>query len=181
MNVKSIFHRLRGHKHVYQFYTTVTNTTSKRCLKLHGNLYFSKVDVPEQKLDCNYQLLRSNIFELSRIEQRSQRMIEKAQQELVRRNTFQQAIEALKQGDQERALQLFEQSAENDLFVSELEQLVDRDDIDLPPELTARLKEIFVNGYQEKFAKQKYERLPSRMRRAREEAGVARIKELLGD
>lgn len=106
-------------------------------------------------------------------------MAERARSELERRKLFCEARELLS-SDSDQAMTLFDLAAAVDVYIPELERLSaeNADLLSQNPGLRARLREIFVRRWKEKFAYPRYERLPERMRIEQERWGVQRIKEL---
>lgn len=181
MNLRSLYHRLRGRRELVQFYTNVTFSTPTRCLKLHGNIYTSPREVETGKLDCDHHFLEFPVGELADYREKGHKMEELAEKELQRREVFSSGIKKLEEGSPEEAAEYFQRAVEIDLFVPELEELADQFGDGLDKESRQKLGKIFVKAYKEKFAKPRYERQPDRMRLEREEAGVRRIKELFLD
>lgn len=102
-----------------------------------------------------------------------------AQAELHRRELFAAAKEMLEE-DPDQAVKLFSQTAQIETYIPELERLAREkaDVLTAHPDVCQRLGKIFYQAYSDKFGRSRYERFPERMRLAREQAGLARIKEL---
>ena len=117
--------------------------------------------------------------ELSYYREQERKMRAIAQAELRRRELFQQAMKALAT-DPDQAVELFSQAAQIEVYIPELERLVAEKAAALArnPEVRRRLGKIFYQAYSDKFGRPRYERFPELMRLAREQAGLARIKEL---
>ncbi len=103
-----------------------------------------------------------------------------ARNELKRRELFEQGISLLGKDD-EQAISLLADSTQYDLYIPEVERLVEKKGNLLlnSPSVRERLLKIFVQAYSDKFGWRRYERLPELMRIAREEEGIRRLRELL--
>lgn len=178
MRLASLFHWILGRRELLQFYANITHSTQEECLEYHGKIYKSEEEVPSEELDCTFHLLEFPVWELSDYREKERRMKKKAQDELERRGLFRGAKNALSESREDEAKRLFEESGEIDIFLAELEDFYEDFGEDLSEDIREDLKEIFVHAYKEKFAKERYERLPSLMRIEREEEGVERIKEM---
>jgi len=166
-------------KTYYQYYTNVTYSTCPECLVLHGKIAADPSKFPERGDGCPRRILAFPRKELSYYREQERKMRALAQAELKRRELFQEGKEALEDAP-ERAVALFSQAAQIETYIPELERLVEekQDVFSQNPELRHRLGEIFYRAYSDKFGRPRYERLPERMRLAREKAGLSRIKEL---
>ena len=104
-----------------------------------------------------------------------------AQNELKRRELFNHGI-ALLGKDNEEAIAKLSESARYDLYIPEVERLVEEkgDILRNDKSLRERLLKQFVQAYSDKFGWRRYERLRELMRIAREEEGIRRLRELLG-
>jgi len=109
-------------------------------------------------------------------------MREKARQELLRRRLFSRASEALSRSPDE-ALSLFGQAAEIEIYLEEIEELCRRHagDLRASPELSRKLRDLFLKAYRYKYDREKYSHMPEGMRSARREHGLRVIRELFGD
>ena len=165
-------------KTYYQYYTNVTYSTPAECLTRHGRIASSPNEFPDDD-DCPHRILSFTRSELSYHRDQAEKMRAIAQAELKRRDLFQQA-EAVLEEDPEVALGLFAQASQIETYIPELERLIERkgDFLSRVPEVRQRLGEIFYRAYSDKFGRPRYERFPERMRLAREQAGLSRIKEL---
>ncbi|MFQ6033901.1 MAG: hypothetical protein ACE5KR_03465 [Candidatus Bipolaricaulia bacterium] len=163
----------------YQYYATVHCRTCARCLERHGEIFTDPSLAPPIHPGCRCSCLPLSSKELDHYREKARRMRAKAEAELERRELFHRGRELLA-GDPERALRLFRQAAEIEVYLDEVEELCREDGSSLaaPPDLAERLKEIFIYGYQNKFTKEKYEHVPEGMRWARESWGVQKIEEL---
>jgi hypothetical protein len=103
-----------------------------------------------------------------------------AQNELKRRELFNQGI-ALLGDDNELAISLLSASTRYDLYIPEVERLVEEkgDVLQNDRSLQERLLKQFVRAYSDKFGWRRYERLPEPMRIAREREGIRRLREIL--
>jgi len=164
----------------YQFYTNVVYRTCPECLAHHGRIEKDPRAFPACPEGCEYKILEIPHKELNHYRDQAVRMQEAAQAELSRRALFEQGL-ALLGNDNEQAIDLLTQSTRIDVYVPEVERLVGEkaDVLGADGELKARLRQLFARAYFVKFGWPRYERLPERMRLAREKAGIARIKELL--
>jgi len=103
-----------------------------------------------------------------------------AQNELKRRKLFEQGISLLGE-DNEQAISLLAESTRYDLYIPEVERLVEQKSEVLRNDkpLRERLLKLFVQAYSDKFGWRRYERLPELMRIAREQEGISRLREIL--
>lgn len=104
-----------------------------------------------------------------------------AQNELKRRDLFNQGIQLLTQDPQEALLRL-EESTTYDVYIPEVERLIRqaKNVIYNDSQIRAKLLKLFTRAYSDKFGWRKYERLPELMRISREQYGIKRLQELLG-
>ena len=179
MSLRSLFHRLRGRKELYQVYANITYSTPERCLEHHGEIILKKEDVPSVS-GCHYEILSFPVSELDFYREKEGRMEELVDRELERRSLFEEGVKAIEVGDYEKALTNFERSVKLDIFIAEIEELAREYSEQLPSETKEKLKKSLVLGYKEKYGQKRYERLPEKMREDRKQAGVDRIRDLLG-
>ncbi len=165
-------------KTYYQYYTNVTYSTPEECLALHGRIVSDPSEFPDHD-NCPRRILPFPRSELSYHRAQEDKMRAAARAELRRRELFREAEEAL-EDDPERGVELFARAAQLETYIPELERLLERkkDLLSRDPELRRRLGVIFLRAYSEKFGRPRYERFPERMRLAREQAGLSRIREL---
>jgi len=177
--LRILWHLARGRRTLWQYYTNVTWRTCERCLAWHGRIGASPRAFPNPNDGCERKLLAFPVWELPTYREKARLMRRRVEEELERRRLFQEAKQMLAKAP-EQALELFDRAAAVDVYIPELEQLAREHGESLAeaPELSARLREIFLRRWSEKFAKARYERLPERMRLAREKWGENRIKEL---
>ncbi|HIC96519.1 TPA: hypothetical protein EYP12_07850 [Candidatus Bipolaricaulota bacterium] len=166
---------------LYQYYATVHFRTCERCLTRHGEIFEDPSQAPPLHPGCRCSYLEFPTKERDYYREKAQRMQAKAKAELHRRELWRQAKELLVTAP-ERALELFRQAAEIEVYPEEVEELC-RDRVRTPtwsqnPELVRKLREILLYGYQDKFTREKYAHLPEGMRWALESFGVQRIKEV---
>lgn len=168
-----------GRTHLWQYYTNITWRTCERCLARHGGIVARPQALPDPQDGCERKLLRFPVWELSSYREKARLMRKLAQEELWRRETFREAATLLADRPDE-AVRLFDQAGTVDVYIPELERLAEEQQglLARDPELRGRLREVFLRRWSEKFAKPRYERLPERMRLARERWGEGRIKEL---
>jgi hypothetical protein len=164
----------------YQFYTNVTYRTCAECLGLHGKIEKDPQAFPSCPEGCERKVLPVPHKDLHYYKEQAHRMREVAQAELSRRSLFEQGKQLLG-SDDEQAIELLAQSVRIDVYVPEVERLAREKEQTLKADgdLKDRLRQLFARAYFEKFGWPRYERLPERMRLAREKAGIERIKELL--
>ena len=167
------------HRTYYQYYTNVSRRTCPDCLALHGLIRPNPGRFPEREDACEGAVLPIPRRQLKAYRQKGKEMQAAAQAELRRRDLFQQASESLK-SDPETAIGLFRKASTIDLYIPDLEVLIDthRERLDRDPALRQRLRTMFAKAYSDKFGWRRYERLPELMRLAREKAGIERIHEL---
>lgn len=169
-------HLLRGRVALWQCYTSVTWRTCERCLSWHGRIVADPKSFPPHD-GCAHELRRFLVWRLAEHREHSRRMVERAREELHRRDLFSKAAASLPT-DPAEALRLFDRAAFVDVYIPELEALA-RDQTLTDPALRARLREILLKHWMAKFARERYERQPELARTEQEAWGVARIKELL--
>jgi len=104
----------------------------------------------------------------------------KAEEELLRREKWRKAAELLTT-DPPSALALFKEAAQTDVYLPEVEELVEKNRAWLSENQAVRaaLREILVSGWKAKFTKERYERQPELARTSQERFGLERLKELL--
>jgi hypothetical protein len=166
-------------KTYYQYYTNVTYLTCPECLSWHGKISEDPQGFPDRRDGCERKLLPFSRKELKAYREKERQMCVLAQAELTRRDLFQEAKNTLGV-DNDRAVELFQQAAQIDLYVPEIERLHEEKSavLDKDPTLRKTLGKLFARAYSDKFGWPRYERLPEQMRLAREQAGVKRIREL---
>ena len=172
--------RREGGTSLYQYYAQVTHNTCERCLRRHGEIFSDLTQAPPIHPGCRCSFLEIPANELDYYRDKAERMRAKAEAELRRRELFQCAREALRDGDPRGALELFREAAAIEVYVEELEELFaeDQEPLREHPELVAQLKKVFTWGYRDTLQKGKYEHMPEGMKWARERWGVERIAEL---
>jgi len=165
----------------YQYYTNVTYLTCPDCLGRHGRIARSPEAFPKPNDSCEHRILSFPRKELKERREAEKTMRRLAKAEVARRALFREATLALGEDD-ERALELFARAARVDLYIPDLEELFEKRHAFLngSSELRHRLRDLFARAYSDKFGWPRYELLPERMRIARENAGLERIKELFG-
>lgn len=166
-------------KTYYQYYTNVTYLTCPECLSWHGKIAKDPKRFPDRRDGCERKLLAFPRKELKVYREKAREMRARAAAELQRRELLREASDTLGL-DNEKAIDLFRQAAQIDLYVPEIEALRQTKDtvFSQDPALRETLRSLFARAYSDKFGWPRYERLPERMRIAREQAGVKRIKEL---
>lgn len=179
--LRRLIHRLQGQTSYYQYYATVHSVTCEACLGHHGEIYSDLHQAPQlpQHPDCRCTLLEFPAEELESCQERGRRMKKKAQRELRRRQLFHQACQALFRSSDE-ALSLFEQSAQLDLYLEEIESLcrLEKDTLRASPELALRLRDLFLAAYKSKFDGEKYQPMPEGMKSAQRTHGLHIIQTL---
>jgi hypothetical protein len=105
----------------------------------------------------------------------------RAQQELLRRKLWREAVASLNGSDTVRAEELFRQAAQVEFYLEEVEQLCaeKRELFEQNPDLRARLQKLFIKLYRMKFSLDKYRPIPPKLILTWETQGIERIKELL--
>ncbi|MBS3787899.1 hypothetical protein KGY79_06850 [Candidatus Bipolaricaulota bacterium] len=179
MGLKELYYRLRGRRELYQIYTNITYSTPEQCLNHHGKIVSEKEKVPSLS-ECDFEMLDFPVGELGNYKEKKARMEELAERELERRELFRQGEKKLEDGNYDEAVTLFERSVKLDVFLSEVEECGSQHVSSLPPDISEKLKNLFVLGYKEKFGQKRYERLPEKMREDRKEAGLQKIRDLFG-
>lgn len=166
---------------VYQYYTNVNYRTCAKCLAWHGVTRGKPDAFPNVTDDCESSILRITRKQLRSYREQAKRMRLRAQGELKRRELFENAMNLLP--DQtESALECFALAASIDLYIPDIERLVETHGGFLHdhPGIREQLRTQLMKAYSDKFGWRRYERLPEVMRLQREQAGVDRINELLG-
>ncbi|MCS6936185.1 MAG: hypothetical protein NZ610_07190 [Candidatus Bipolaricaulota bacterium] len=169
-------------KKYYQFYAQVHFLTCETCLSHHGEISEAPHPQPPLHPDCRCHLLEFPATELEYYQEQSERMKLRAQNELLRRKLWRQAVENLNGSDFSKAEELFRQAAQVEFYLEEVEQLCaeKKELLAQNPHLRARLQKLFVKFYRMKFSLDKYRPIPPRLILLWETQGLERIKELLG-
>ncbi len=179
--LRRLIHRLQGQTSYYQYYATVHSATCEACLGHHGKIYSDLSPAPQVPLhpDCRCTLLEFPAEELESYQERGLRMKKKAERELRRRRLFHQACKVLSRSSDE-AFALFEQSAQLDLYLEEIESLcrLEKDTLRASPELALRLRDLFLQAYKSKFDGEKYQPMPEGMKSAQRMHGLYLIQTL---
>ncbi len=172
---------VRGRRKLYQYYTNVTWRTCERCLDWHGRIRARPERFPDVGDGCPRHLLSFPVRQLGDYRAKSREMAEVVRRERQRRIWVREAEEIL-ESDSERALQLLQEAGCVDVYIPEVERLAARHRALLRSdrELCARLREVLLESWHEKFALPRYERLPERMREEHEQGGARYLEELLG-
>lgn len=167
-------------KRYYQFYANVNYRACPECLALHGRIASREDAFPPCPDGCRYTIVPFSHKELAYHKEQRRDMRIAAQNELKRRELFNQGIDLLGE-DNEQAISLLSASTRYDLYIPEVERLVEaKGDVlrhDKP--LRERLLKLFAQAYSDKFGWRRYERLPELMRIAREREGIRRLREIL--
>lgn len=168
-------------KKYFQFYAQVHFLTCETCLQHHGEISEDPQSKPPLHPDCRCHLLEFSPKELEHYREQAERMRLRAQQELIRRQLWQQAIASLNGADPAQAEALFRQASQVEFYLEELEQLCQekRDLLAQNPQLRARLQKLFIKFYRMKFSLDKYRPMPPKLLLLWETQGIERIKELL--
>jgi len=166
---------------VYQYYTNVTYRTCASCLALHGEIRRRSNAFPQADDGCKSSILPIPRHQLRIYREKSKQMKRRAQGELARRALFDEASATLT-SQPDAAVESLRRSATIDLYIPDIERLVEAHDVFLRahPDLRDSLRILFLKAYSDKFGWRRYELLPELMRFQREKAGLARITELLG-
>jgi len=170
-----------GHKTYYQYYTNVNYLSCADCLACHGKISTDPTRFPNRRDSCERKILALEHKDIKYSREKARRMRAAAKAELTRRGLLSDAREALG-NDNEEAIDLFAKAAKIDVYISEIEQLTrENEEVFQSDEtLRQRLCKLFAQSYSDKFGWPRYELLPEPMRFLREQAGIARIKQLLG-
>ncbi len=176
---KILSHILRGHLRLYQCYTNVNWRTCEVCLSWHGRIVAHPKHFPAHN-SCPHEVLAFSVWRLGEYRAKGERMRAKAQSELDRREKWRRARELLPH-DASAALALFQEAAQVDVYLAEVEELLRETAAWLRenPAVQARLRQVLVAGWKAKFAKERYERQPELARTAQEKFGLERLQELL--
>jgi len=171
---------LRGRRKLYQYYTNVTWRTCEQCLGWHGQIRPHPDSFPNPQHGCPRDLLEFPVRQLGDYRAMSKRMSEVARNERHRRSWFRQAEELL-ETDRQQALRLLEEAGRVEVYLPEVERLVNRhrDLLNADAELREALAAVLLHAWREKFAQSHYERMPERQRYQHEREGVRYIRELL--
>ncbi len=180
--LRVVGHKLRGRKLLYQYYTNVTWRTCAQCLGWHGCIRPRPEAFADPQDGCPRQLLSFPVRELGAHRAKARRMADAARRELQRRSWFREA-EATLHLDAERALGLLRQSGEVDVYLPEVERLVERhrNTLAADPKLRDEVRAVLLSAWREKFSQPRYERLPERMRLEHEKGGAHYIEALLDE
>ncbi len=164
----------------YQYYTNVNYLTCERCLAWHGLIRKTPDDFPAPEDGCERAILPVAPAERKLYREKRRRMRAAARAELQRRKLFEQALDDLPD-DPEQALATFRSAVRIDVYVPDIEQLVERHHglLEADSALRETLHSLFVKAFSDKFGWRRYERLPEVMRLRREQVGIERIHELL--
>jgi hypothetical protein len=166
-------------KTLFQWYSTIHYSSCEACLRRHGDIFQSDRDVPALHPGCRCHILEIPSSELEYYREKSDRMKEKALAELARRASWSAAVTLLPQ-DFAQTEALFRQAIQTDLYLEEIEALVQKHKewFSAHSEERATLGKLFVRGYRIKFNQDKYQSLAAGMRVAQEQHGIERIREL---
>ncbi len=177
--LRVLSHLLRGHLRLYQCYTNVTWRTCEGCLSWHGRI-LSRPSAFAIDDDCVHEVLAFPVWQLPLYRQKGRRMRARAEEELRRRGLWQEGVNLLTACPEE-ALEKFALATEVDLYLPELEILVEQHGSWLKeqPRIRSALRELFLAAWKAKFSKERYERQPEQARMDQERWGLARIQELL--
>jgi len=183
MSFSDLFWILRylfqGKIKLYQCYTNVNWRTCEACLSWHGRIVSRPEDFPAHD-SCAHEVLAFPVWKIGEYRKKGERMRKKAEEELSRREKWRRALEILPR-DWEKALTLIQEAAQVDVYLPEVEELVEKNKDWLLGNHTVRknLREILVAGWKAKFAKERYERQPELARVSQEKFGLQRLSELL--
>ncbi|MBC7221414.1 hypothetical protein H5T56_00265 [Candidatus Bipolaricaulota bacterium] len=172
-------HLLRGHLRLYQCYTSVNWRTCEACLSWHGRIVAHPEEFPAHE-SCPHEVLAFPIWKLGEHRKKGERMRAKATEEIQRREKWRKATALLPQ-DPAGALSLFKEAAQTDVYLPEVEELVEKNRVWLAENKAVRaaLREILVSAWKAKFTKERYERQPELARISQEKFGLERLAELL--
>jgi len=167
-------------KRYYQFYANVNHRSCPECLALHGRITAREDAFPHGPQGCQYTIVSFTRKELSFHKDQQREMRIAARNELKRRDLFNRGIALLGENGEE-AISVLAESTRYDLYIPEVERLVEQkgDVLRETPSIRERLLKLFAQAYSDKFGWRRYERLPELMRIAREKEGIRRLRELL--
>jgi hypothetical protein len=165
----------------YQYYTNVNYLTCAGCLAWHGKILRKRDAFPQSDDGCASAILPIPRKQLRDYRDKAKQMRLRAQGELARRSLFANAMTLLPSQPDE-ALELLGRAATIDLYIPDIERLVEihGDFLHAHPDTRDRLRLQWLKAYSDKFGWRRYELLPEVMRLQREKAGMSRINELLG-
>jgi len=168
-------------RQAYQYYTNVNYLTCAECLSWHGMIRRRREAFPQREDGCACSILPIPKKQMAYFRERSREMRLRAQGELARRALFEQAMTLLPNQPDE-TLELLKRAATIDLYIPDIERFVENNHefLSTHVELRDRLRLQWLKAFSDKFGWRRYELLPEVMRLAREQAGMARINELLG-
>ena len=168
------------HNRYYQFYANVNYRSCPECLGLHGKIASRKEAFPPCPEGCRYTIVSFTRKDLSFHKEQQREMRTAARNELKRRDLFSSGM-ALLGGNNEEAMSLLAGSTRYDLYIPDVERLVEQkgDVLRNNKSLRERLLKLFAQAYSDKFGWRRYERLPELMRIAREKEGIRRLREIL--
>jgi len=164
----------------YQYHTNVNYLTCEACLSWHGAIRRDPSRFPDTGDACERVILPFSWRERKFYREKGRSMRAAAKAERARRRLFEAGSDALPRNPDE-ALEAFRSAVGIDVYIPDIERLVERHGPTLEddPALRESLRALFAQAYSDKFGWRRYELLPERMRLAREQAGIARINELL--
>jgi len=167
-------------KKYYQFYANVNYRSCPECLALHGKIARRRDAFPPCPAGCRYMIVEFSHKDLPFHKEQRREMRIAAQNELSRRELFEKGMSLLGD-DNEQAVSLLAESTRYDIYIPEVERLVEEKGEVLQSDkpLRERLLKLFVQAYSDKFGWRRYERLPELMRIAREQEGIRRLREIL--
>ena len=168
-------------RQVYQYYTNVNYLTCAECLSWHGMIRRKANAFPQLEDGCASSILPIPRKQVRAYREKAKQMRLRAQGELARRALFEEAV-ALLSSQPDEALSLLGRAATIDLYIPDIERLIEIHDdfLRAHPDVRDRLRLQWLKAYSDKFGWRRYELLPEVMRLAREKAGLHRINELLG-
>lgn len=106
----------------------------------------------------------------------------KAEREFKRRKLFQAAVEALGK-DSQKSIKLFREAVSIEIYLPEIEELFCKKKalIKGDSKLAKSLRNIFIQGYWDKFDQEKYNNMPEGMLATQQAYGLKRIRELFDE
>jgi hypothetical protein len=148
-------------------------------LAWHGLTRKDPCSFPEPDDGCERAILPIPSRERKAFREKGKRMRAAARAELERRKLFEEGLRILPEHS-DRAIDVFRAAAGIDVYVPDIERLVEchGDLLRQNAALRRALCGLFAKAYSDKFGWRRYERLPEEMRLRREQAGIARIHEL---
>ena len=167
--------------HYYQYFSTIYYSVCETCLSYHGQIFAANDDIVTPPLHdgCDCTLLKIDKSELKHHRELAERMEERANQELIRRKRFHEAVETLPT-DPDWAFELFKEAGHHEFYMDEVAEHIDQSTLPLNshPEKARELLKLFINLNRFQYDKERYGHIPPRMKADRIAHGERLIKSL---